>query len=264
MKRSSRARLCATATVGALSLVLITGCGSEDSADSAGSKDKSSTGSEVAAAKAATKAELEKLIVATADVPGSTVEAAGASAKVSAAGLKLSDEKCRPLADVLSGQAPGDEAATTNRSVVGAKPSATPTSEEDLAELTGESLMDVDVTLVSLSSYEGDAAEKTMKSVSDALTACASGFTVTDDKEPQKLTKVAAEKAAGAGDEAVAFSVTGVVDEETGETGALHGEVVRSGNLVAGYYTLNLGAMMTGKTYDVPAALVTAQTAKLK
>lgn len=268
MKRSSRARLCATATVSVLSLALITGCGSGDSADSAESNDSgaAATGQ---TAKAATKAELEKLIVATGDVPGYTVAAAGESGEVPAGGLKLSDEKCEPLADVLSGQAPGDAAAQTNRSATGAKPSASaPTSMDDLSEEQIEGSlalsMDVDVTVVSLSSYEGDAAEQTMKSVSDAIGACAAGFTVTADSQPQKITKVAAEKASGAGDEAVAFSVTGPMGEADGETATLHGEVVRHGNVVSGYYTINLGAMMTGKAFDVPDALVAAQAAKLK
>lgn len=269
MKRSSRARLCATATVGVLSLALITGCGGEDSADSVGSGNKASDTASGTAAKAATKAELEKLIVATGDVPGYTVKAADASATLPTGGLKLSNEQCRPLANVLSGQAPGDAAAQTNRSVTGAKPPASaPTNLEDLSEEQIEDSltvsMDVAVTVVSLSSYEGDGAEKTMKSVSDAVTACAAGVTVTADGEQQKVTKIAAEKASGAGDEAVAFAVTGTTDETAGQSATLHGEVVRQGNLVSGYYTLNLGAMMTGKAYDVPDALVTAQTAKLK
>ncbi len=256
-------RLCATATVSVLSLALITGCSSGDSADSAKSKDSG------AAAKAATKAELDKLIVATGDVPGYTVKAADEAADIPADGLKLSDEKCRPLADVLSGQAPGDAAAMTNRSATGAKPSASaPAGLDDLSEEEIEGSlalsMDVDVTVVSLSSYEGDAAEQTMKSVSDAISACAAGFTMTADGTSQKVTKVAAEKASGAGEEAVAFSVTAPMGEADGETSTLQGEVVRDGNIISGYYTVNLGAMMTGKAYDVPDALVTAQSAKLK
>jgi hypothetical protein len=49
-----------------------------------------------------------------------------------------------------------------------------------------------------------------------------------------------------------------------GQPGVVHGEVVRHGNNVAAYYTMNIGALMTGKEYDVPATLIDAQAGKLK
>ncbi|GDY65117.1 hypothetical protein SAV14893_045100 [Streptomyces avermitilis] len=48
-----------------------------------------------------------------------------------------------------------------------------------------------------------------------------------------------------------------------GDTGTVHGEVVRRGSVVATYYTLNLGAMMSGKAYDIPAEIIAAQTSKI-
>lgn len=74
MKRSSGARLCATAAIGALSLSLLTACsddGSKDTADSKPSASASaSTSSSAPAGKALTSAELEKLLLAKGDLKG--------------------------------------------------------------------------------------------------------------------------------------------------------------------------------------------------
>jgi hypothetical protein len=44
----------------------------------------------------------------------------------------------------------------------------------------------------------------------------------------------------------------------------VHAQVVRHGNTVATYYTMNFGAMMSGKQYTVPDAVIQAQSGKLK
>ncbi|MFJ6083933.1 hypothetical protein ACIQI8_21280 [Streptomyces sp. NPDC092369] len=270
MKRSSRVRIGATATAGALSLALITGCGGESkdsgSDSSAADKDSSST----TAAKALSAAELGKLIIAKGDLDGFDVQSAGAADKFAASKdkEKVVDAKCAPLAYVLTGFAPGaDESAYVNRMVPEKKATPTPTgtSDEDLdAAMNGlQDALDSTMTIVSLSSYDGEGAEKTLKSVSDAVSGCASGFTVSaPGQDTEKFTKVVAEKASGTGDESVAFAVT--VQAE-GDTGTVHGEVVRHGSTVATYYSLNLAAIAGEKvTYDIPAELIKAQAAKLK
>jgi hypothetical protein len=269
MKRSSGARLCATAVVGALSLALLTGCSDNGSDESKGS----GSSEQAKNAKALTKAELGKLILAQGDVTGYKVEPVNKAYATSKDKLK-GDEKCLPLAYVMSGLAPTDAPAETNvMATQEKKPTDTASkSLEDLGEGEFEDAMtdalNVDVTVVALSSYDGEGAEEAFKAVSDAIKNCAGGFSASDGKAPddaQKITKVAEENAVGAtGDEAVAFTSTGEMDAETGEAGELHTQVVRHGNVIASYATMNLGAMMSGKAYTVPAAVVDAQAGKLK
>jgi hypothetical protein len=265
MKRSSGARLGATAAVSVLSLALITGCSESGSDENKGSG--SGSDSKGSAAKALSAAELKKLIIADGEVDGYKVEPLDKSAVMTKDDVKT-DEKCLPLTYVMSGLAPGDAAAETNTGAVEEKSPTDTASKslEDLAEGDAEDMMadamNVNYTVVGLSSYDGDAAEQTMKSVTDAVENCAGGFSGTSQGEDQKVTKVTEEKASGTGDESVAFVVTG--DMEDGSTGDVHAEVVRHGNTIATYYTLNLGALMTGDKYAVPADLVKFQAGKLK
>ncbi|CAL9543092.1 hypothetical protein [Streptomyces sp. enrichment culture] len=264
MKRSSGARLCATAVVGALSLALLTGC------SDSGSEDGGSDGGKGSSAKALTKAELDNLLIKQGDVAGYKVQPVDKELASSKDKLK-SDEKCLPLVYVMAGLAPTDAPAETNTMArQEKKPTDTASkSLEDLAEGEVEDAMtdalSVDVTVVTLSSYEGEGAADAFQSVSDAVKSCSGGFEVTDGGEKSKVTKVAAEDAVGAtGDEAVAFAATGEIDEKTGQSGVMHAQVVRHGNTIAGYFTMNIGAMMTGKDYAIPAAIVDAQAGKLK
>ncbi|MEU2727533.1 hypothetical protein ABZ650_07390 [Streptomyces griseoviridis] len=265
MKRSSRARTAATMSVGALSLALITGCGGDtDAKDTKNTADKPSA--PAATAKALGAAELEKLIVGKADLKGYDVKPAGAAQQIvpSKDALTVKDAACEPLAYVLTGFAPGDESAYVNRVATQAAPTSAPSagSDEDLD--AAMDLLGSTITIVSLSSYDGDGAQRTMKAVKDAFTtSCASGFTLAaKGQETQRFTKVTAGKSTGSGDESIAYTVNGKTDE--GET-QVNAEVVRHGSTVATYYSLNLAAL-SGKKADIsiPAEIVTAQEAKLK
>ncbi|MDO0912204.1 hypothetical protein QQM39_15535 [Streptomyces sp. DT2A-34] len=254
MKRSSGVRVAATVAVSALTLALVTGCGG----DSGGSD-----------AKALSSAELKKAIIAASDVNGYKVDASGKQLPKSKDDIKSSEEKCVPLAYAMAGLAPGDSASNAAVMATEDKKKPTDTASKSLEDLTeGEfedsftNALSLDMTVVGLSSYDGDGAEKTFKSVSDAVESCSGGFPLTMQGTDQKLTKITSEKASGAGDESVAF--TAVSDMEDGDVGTTHVEVVRHGSTIATYYTMNLGLMMTDKAYDVPAALIDAQAAKLK
>jgi hypothetical protein len=250
MKRSSGIRLCATVAVSALSLALITGCSDGGSDDAKSNTANSAQGSQKNTAKALTAAELKKRILAQGDVDGYKV-AAGEAIPGGRSGIK-GDEKCKPLLYVMSGVAPAEAPAETNRmATADKKPSATASADlEDMSSADVEKAltdsMSVDLTMVGLSSYDGDGAEKAFKAVSDAVAGCAGGFTGT------------------AGGESVAYAAYGEPDAEDGKTPVAHAEVVRHGNVVATYYTMNIGAMVADKAYTVPAAVVTAQSAKLK
>ncbi|MEU1403324.1 hypothetical protein ABZ471_13355 [Streptomyces sp. NPDC005728] len=261
MKRSSGVRLCATAAVSALSLALVTGCsdgGSKDSGNGkAGSADKP-------AAKTLSAAELKKLIIAKGEVPGYKVGPVEGGIPDKSK-VKAADAKCDPLLRALTGIAPGEPAANTSQMATEDKkaPTDDATSLDDgkFEDALNES-MDLDVTVVTLASYDGDGAEKGLQSVSDAVKACSGGFAGEQDGEKGKFTKVAEEKSSGTGDKSVAFTAT----NDSGKDGALplHAEVVRHGNTLATYTTINIGAMMTKKAYTVSAPVIKAQAAKLK
>lgn len=272
MKRSALPRAAVTVATSALSLALLTGCGGSASDDDKGTGAKAS---ETAAAKALSGAELDKLIIADGDVDGYKVAAADRSEQFASSKdkVKVVDEKCAPIAYVLTGFAPGDSAAYVNRQAteVAAKPSAS--STKSMEDMTEEELDDAmkgitdalgqTLTIVSLSSYEGDGAKKTLSSVSEAIAGCGGGFTATADGDTQKFTKVEKEKASGTGDESLAFAVTGDAD---GDKVVVHGEVVRHGSTVATYYSISL-ASFSGDSdvaaYDIPAAVIKSQAAKL-
>ncbi|MEU2063105.1 hypothetical protein [Streptomyces sp. NPDC013455] len=263
MKRSSGVRLCATAAVSVLSLALITGCADGDSKDSKGSKDAKGAG----AAKALTAAELKQKIIAQGDVSGYKVGPVEGGIPDKSK-VKSDDAKCQPVLQAFTGIAPGEPAANTSRMATQDKkdPTDDATSLDDMADGKFEDAinesMDLDVTVVTLASYDGDGAEQALKSVSDAVKACTGGFSGEQDGEKGKFTKVAEEKSSGTGDESVAFTAT----NDAGKDGSLplHAEVVRHGNTLATYTTINIGAMMSKKPYTVSAPVVKAQAAKLK
>jgi len=246
-------RVAATVAVSALSLALVTGCGG----DSGGSD-----------AKALSATELKKSIIAQGDVEGYKVDSSGKQLPKSKDQVKSGEEKCAPLAYAMGGQAPGEAASEMSVMVTQEKKKPTDGASklEDLTESEIEdsitSAMDMTLTVVGLSSYDGAGAEETFKSVSDAVESCSGGFPVTMQGTDQKVTGIAAEKGSGSGDESVGF--TAKSDAEDGDVATTHVEVVRHGSTIATYYTMNLGLMITDKPYDVPAAVIDAQAAKLK
>ncbi|MGW1602529.1 hypothetical protein [Streptomyces eurythermus] len=260
MKRSTGVRLCATAAVSVLSLALVTGCGDEkpEGAGNASGKD---------AAKTLSAAELRKLIIAKGDVPGHEVGPVEGGVP-DRSKVKAGDAGCEPVLQAFTGIAPGAPVANTSRMATqeNKAPTAAPGSPEDLTEgaLKDEfaKAMDLDVTVVTLASYDGDGAERALASLQGAVKACTGGFSGEQDGEKGKFTNVAEERSSGTGDASVAFTAT----DEDGEDGALplHSEVVRHGRTLAVYTTVNIGAMMGKKPYTVSAAVVKAQSAKLK
>ncbi|MER6024742.1 hypothetical protein [Streptomyces sp. NPDC001851] len=252
MKRSSGVRRCATSVVGALSLALVTGCAGQDAAKPA--------------VQARSAAELKKMIIAEGEVPGYKV---GPVPATRAKPITTDSAPCRPLARVLSGLPPAEAAAKTDRLAMENPkrvPPAKPASPDDLDgkkfEESMHKALDRDVTTVTLASYDGDGAEKALASVSAAVKACASGFSGKQAGTKTRFTKVAEEKPTGAGGGAVAFAAT--ADTDDGDAGSVHAQVVRAGNTLSGYVTMNLGAMMDKKAYAVSPEVVKAQQTKLK
>ncbi|GAA3297449.1 hypothetical protein [Streptomyces cinereospinus] len=267
MNRSSGARLRATVAVGALSLALVTGCAESGSDDSEGSGSASAAPA-APAAQVLGAAELKKLILAQGDVEGYEIQADDSRLPASQSDVRVDKAECEPLAHAMSGFAPGDSAGEA-RTMATERTSPTDTaskSMEDMSEGEFENAMadalSVDMTVVGLSSYDGEGTAETFASVTDAITACAGGFTLTAQGTDQKITEVATAKASGTGDESVAFTASVDVEDQE-KPGTVHGEVVRHGGTLVTYYTVNMGALMSGEAYDVPAAVIDAQAAKL-
>lgn len=259
MKRSSGARLCAAAAIGALSLSLLTACSDDGSKDTADSKSSASASpsSSAPAAKALTSAELLKLLLAQGDVKGYKVQPEDASTTTTKDKVKVDKAACSPIAWATNGLPPGDTDANATNSLTQEKASAVPTKPEDL-----ESALDASVTFVGLSSYQADGAEKAMKALSDGVTACAGGYTFTTDGETSKVTKVSAGKGSGKGDESV-----GIVQdvEVEGQKVTAHTEVVRTGSTLVTLFSMNIATLAKGgEMPDVPVDIIDAQVAKLK
>jgi hypothetical protein len=245
-----------------LSLALITGCGggSDDKKASEGSDTSSSP---TTAAKALSAAELEKLLLAQGEVKGYKVGSGDDTLPKSKSDVKADKDECAPLAYAMAGLAPGETDANASNTVTEDPDSGVASkSPEDISEADIENAFKVNMTFVGLSSYEGDGAVKAMKAVSDGVGSCSGGFGIAAQGEKQKITKVASAKASGTGDESVAFSVDSDMDGEGKAT--FNTQVVRVGNTVATYYTVNFASLATGEAAPVPAAVVDAQAAKLK
>ncbi|MFF3498863.1 hypothetical protein [Streptomyces sp. NPDC003247] len=266
MNRSSGARLCAAAVLGALSLALVTGCSSGDGKKDKGSKGSGSgsgaaASSSAPAAEALTSAELEKLLLAQGVDKGFTVESGDDTLPKSKSTVQVDDEACAPLAYAMAALPPGETEAGASNTVTEDKLSDA-TSVEDLTEEDIDDAFSVATTFVGLSSYDGDGAEKALKAVTDGIDACSGGFGITADGEDQKITKVTADQASVAGDGSAAFAA--VVDTGSDGPVTFHVEMVRSGSTLATFYPINLTTLVEGGESEVPAVVVEAQVAKLK
>jgi hypothetical protein len=133
-------------------------------------------------------------------------------------------------------------------------------SPEAVSEAGIGNAFKVKMTFVGLSSYDG--AGKALKAVVDGVAACSDGFVTTGRGERQRITKVAAGKASGAGDEALAFSAD--ADMDGAGSAAFNTGVGRVGNTVATHCTVGFGTLAAGEAAAVPTAVIEAQTNKLR
>jgi hypothetical protein len=118
-------------------------------------------------------------------------------------------------------------------------------------------------TYVMLTTYESGKAASAMAGLSEALDACAGGFTAKANGNTSAYDSVTAEEpVAEAGDESLAFRSTLAF---RGATHTVHGQAVRSGDVVAVYFSVDGMAIANARPSDaeLPAAVVKAQNAKL-
>ncbi|MFF3840252.1 hypothetical protein [Streptomyces sp. NPDC001930] len=251
--RTSIRSAAVAATAVSLAL-LVTACGGGEKSDDKGKDAAPSASATTSAppAEALSAAELDKLIVATADVKGHQVTKADTGDVVPAAQVTTDKAACAPIAHAMSFISPGSPAASTQRKVLEEPKKDASASPED-AILGG---LGARVTAVTLGSYDGQGAQEAFASVKKAGTECADGFTVVHLKEKTKVGKVAPESVT-AGDEAVAFTVT---TEMEGEPFVSKLVVFRKGNTLASFSTISL---VPGGVKALPQAVIDAQAAKL-
>ncbi|MFI1649485.1 hypothetical protein ACH4XT_21440 [Streptomyces avidinii] len=236
--------------------LLATACGSDKADTKADAKPSGSAASSAApAAKAKTNAELAGVIVVQADLPTHVVKAPTDAETAAATGAKSDKPECQPLVSAQSMNTVGTAAGTAGTRAVakGKEPAADASPEEKLK--AGLDALGGTTTSVYLASYEGKGAAEAFAAVKTAGTACTGGYTGSQAGDSLKITKVAPGAAVTAGDEAVAYTVTGDAD---GETMTMELVVVRKGNTLATFSALSL----TGVA-EQPKAVVDAQVKKL-
>ncbi|WP_225802474.1 hypothetical protein [Streptomyces sp. NK15101] len=248
-------RSTAVAVTAASLALFVTACGGGEKGDDEdtgkGAAPSASATSAAPAAEALSAAELEKLIVEQADLPGHQVQKAKAADILKADAVSADKPSCTPLAHAMSAVATGEPGASAQRKAIEVPKTegATASPEEALGALAAP------ITSVTLGSYEGQGAQEAFASLKTAGTDCAGGFTLLGGGEKTQITKVAPETVS-AGDESLAWTVTTGADGESFVTKLV---VFRKGNTLASFSTLSLG----GKVEELPKAVIDAQVAKL-
>ncbi|GAB2876753.1 hypothetical protein GCM10027074_51030 [Streptomyces deserti] len=239
-----RAALAATA-LSLLSLTTLTACGGDADPDKATGEPRPTT----SGAKQVTPAErLAKLMITKADLSGPDVTPTSseddeyAFAK-SPDDMTVDKPACTPLAYAMN-QFPLGE------------------SQADLTHYASEGLGN-GFTYITLATYDDPGkAESAFAGLSEAVDACGGGFTAKANGT-STIGSVTAEKpVAPAGDESLGFRSTLT---SRGVTHAMHAQAVRSGDVVAVYFSVNGSAMAAGRPSDMklPPEVVKAQNAKL-
>lgn len=246
-------------TASAVSLALLaTACGS-DKADTKTDAKPSAPASSApaAAAKGKTDAELVSLLITQAEAPKDTVVKAPTAAQVAALAATTDKAECKPIvqASSMAPQGTSTGVARTNVGGTSGKPADPNASEADKLKAGLEMLTGVTGTAVTLTSYDGKGAEEAFAAFKTAGTACAGGYTMTQDGETVKINKVTPGDAVTAGDEAVSL-IADFSDAEASMAAQLI--VVRKGNTLATFSVQNL----SGKP-EFPKAVVDAQAKKL-
>ncbi|MEU6381241.1 hypothetical protein [Streptomyces sp. NPDC046909] len=232
-----------------MSVTLLSGCGGSgdsgsDAVDDSASASAGQTSAAASAVKPLSAAELDKASLVKADLTGYEVSTLSKADTDAIDAVKVGGEECRPLGRTIAGGAVGEPAAASHRRVTG--------NGDSSAEA-----LDINTAVVTLASYaSADEAAAALKSIGEAITACAGGFEWTVADEQLDATKVTKTAAPEAGEEAVAFTVLA--------SGAPWKAVVlRDGATLAHFTVANTNAVVSGKDFAFPADLVTAQADKL-
>ncbi|MER7825210.1 hypothetical protein ABTX85_21935 [Streptomyces sp. NPDC096097] len=246
-------------TASAVSLtLLVTACGADKKDDTkADSKPSGASSAPAAGAKGKTDAELASLLLTQAEAPKDSVVKAPSKEQLASLAATTDKAECKPLGQAASMEPQGTSTGVARTQVGGtsgkaADPNA---SEADKLKAGLELLAGATGTSVTLTSYDAKGAEEAFASFKKAGTACAGGYTMTQDGEALKVNKVVPGDAVTAGDESVSF-LADFGDAETPMAGQV--VMVRKGNTLATFSVQSLG----GKPV-LPKDVVEAQVKKL-
>ncbi|GAB3172112.1 hypothetical protein [Streptomyces incanus] len=243
MKRALSAAL---TTLSLISLATLTACGGNS--DSGTDKDTAAGKPKATAPKkeqTTPEERLKQLMITKADVSGQNLDKPDSEFAFAASPEEVTVEKpvCAPLAYAMNQVPLGEPQADLTRVVTG-DPSQP-------------------FTYVTLTTYESGRAESTLAGLSRAVDACGGGFTAKANGNTSAYDSVTAEKpVAEAGDESLAFASALTF---RGISHTVHTQAVRSGDVLAVYFSVNGMAIANGRPSDakLPAAAVKAQNAKL-
>ncbi|MEU3555821.1 hypothetical protein [Streptomyces fragilis] len=269
MNNSSWARPGALTLVCALSLTLLTGCA--DGTAAKPSRPASPSASASPEVRALSQKKLDALALVDGDLPMYKVREAptdqlfhGSWDDVQIRGNK----ECKPLVQVISLAPVGDAKAHVIRTAAEI-PDVEPAADGGVPDLSLKDIMALDSTAVTLATYSGNDAEQAMKKVTDAVEECTRGYwgfyyTLPGEEETQIL-EVRDEKDAPAegSDETIAFAVASPSVKQVGPPAVTHCQVVRHGNNVVSYMTMNMAGMLDGKPSKLDAAVVDYQSKKV-
>ncbi|MFB6479256.1 hypothetical protein ACFCXF_20410 [Streptomyces virginiae] len=247
-------------TASAVSLALLaTACGSDKKDDTKADAKPSgaSSSAPAAAAKGKTDAELAPLLLTQAEAPKDSLVKAPSADQLKKLAATTDKAECKPLGQAASMEPQGTSTGVARTQVGGtsgkaADPNA---SAEDKFKAGLELLAGATGTSVTLTSYDGKGAEEAFAAFKKSGTACAGGYTMTQDGDALKINKVVAGDPVTAGDESVSF-LADFGDAETPMAGQV--VMVRKGNTLATFSVQN----MSGKPV-LSKDIVDAQVKKL-
>ncbi|MEG3628948.1 hypothetical protein [Streptomyces poriticola] len=246
----NQVRLAATASaLSLLSLTALTACGgSQDEGASPGGSPKATASTPAPEEKPLTPEQrLAELMVTAADVDGFTVQEPGDEFLFaeSPEEVELDRPDCAPLAYAM------------NQLPLG-------TPDADLTRvLSGDEGLNGAHTYITLTAYaSGEGARSALADVRKAVQSCGEGFTAEAGGNTSAYDTVTAEEATPGGDESIGFAST---MSFRGADHTLHTGVVRSGDVVGVYFSVNGLAITKALPSDakLPTAVVQAQNKKL-
>ncbi|MFE2277002.1 hypothetical protein ACFXAE_06990 [Streptomyces sp. NPDC059454] len=240
----NRATVAVATALTLMSLTTLTACGGEDEPDKATGEPRPSA----TQAKQPTPAEkLAGLMVAPADVKGFSVQEHSdefALAK-SPEDVTLDKPACAPLAYAINQLPLGEPQADLTRVLA------------DKAKGLNSAH-----TYITLTAYASGGARSTMADVKKAVAACGDGFTAKGSGGTSTYDSVTPEDVTPAGDETLGFASTLTF---RGAPHTMHTQVVREGEVVGVYFSVNGAAIANARPSDakLTPTVVKAQNAKL-
>ncbi|MFD9758282.1 hypothetical protein [[Kitasatospora] papulosa] len=257
--RATVVRRTALAAAAASLTLLATACSGSDSdakGDGGASGAKDDASAKPSAVKALSSAELEKVSLEQGDVAGHKVTKTGPSDIAKPGEVTVDKKECEPIGFAFYGVERGSPLGNAGRKAVQEPKKDESADPEDL--LAG--MLDVTSSLVTLASYDGDGAQKSLAELRESAAKCATGgFTLSMKGSKQKVTKLTEEKVTG-GEEALAWRVQMGEGDEAAPFKLVS---LRQGGTVATFFSFNLGKTGADADFALPTALIDAQVKKL-